>query len=198
MPPVWTSCRSIGVERYTMFFCGRGQRQNVFSHLKDGPLQKNQCELRCTLYLEYFFTLDSTARQRVPSTLCMSLAAADQLFGSEIQQFTEEERWRVYRRKALGERSVETAFFYFVVLFNSFSGILPPFYLMVGWSRALQQVCLSGLFGRDLDQCIRCCLRFRKWSGKKGCLIARSRWCAENIVNIVHLKRYRFLQVGMF
>lgn len=130
--------------------------------------------------------------------LCMSLAAADQLFGSEIQQFTEEERWRVYRRKALGERSVETAFFYFVVLFNSFSGILPPFYLMVGWSRALQQVCLSGLFGRDLDQCIRCCLRFRKWSGKKGCLIARSRWCAENIVNIVHLKRYRFLQVGMF
>lgn len=53
-PPVWTSCRSIGVERYTMFFCGRGQRQNVFSHLKDGPLQKNQCELRCTLYLEYF------------------------------------------------------------------------------------------------------------------------------------------------
>lgn len=42
----------------------------------------------------------------------------------------------MYRRKALGERSVETAFLYFVVLFNSFSGILP----MVGWSRALQQV----------------------------------------------------------
>ena len=43
----------------------------------------------------------------------------------------------MYRRNALGERSVETAFLYVVVLFNSFSGISPPFHLMVGWSRVL-------------------------------------------------------------